>query len=155
MIFKQWFSTIFWIFAPKIVKILQFLNNVVIFGAKNSNYSGKFLHSKILKNHEFLAEKFKLSIFSFSENWIFGHNFWFSNSVLSFRYKPVIVFEGISYIATWCMLLWANGVGWMQSMEFAYGIATSTEVAYFTYIYAKVSLFTKITLWGKMDLSSD
>ena len=60
---------------------------------------------------------------------------------LSFRYKPVIVFEGISYIATWCMLLWANGVGWMQSMEFAYGIATSTEVAYFTYIYAKVSLF--------------
>ena len=55
-----------------------------------------------------------------------------------FRYKPVIVFEGLAYIATWCMLLWANGVVWMQFMEFAYGIATSTEVAYFTYIYAKV-----------------
>ena len=26
----------------------------------------------------------------------------------------------------------------MQFMEIAYGIATSTEIAYFTYIYAKV-----------------
>lgn len=55
------------------------------------------------------------------------------------RYKPMIVFEGIGYIATWGLLLWAGGVGWMQLMEFCYGIATSTEVAYFTYIYAQVS----------------
>ncbi|XP_042890342.1 thiamine transporter 1-like isoform X1 [Penaeus japonicus] len=55
------------------------------------------------------------------------------------RYKPVIVFEGIGYIVTWGLLLWARGVGWMQFMEFCYGIATSTEVAYFTYIYAQVS----------------
>ena len=54
------------------------------------------------------------------------------------RYKPVIVFEGLSYIATWALLLWANGVQWMQVMEFSYGIATSTEVAYYTYIYSKV-----------------
>ena len=55
------------------------------------------------------------------------------------RYKPVIVFEGLAYIATWSLLLWADGVRWMQFMEFCYGIATSTEVAYYTYIYAKVS----------------
>jgi thiamine transporter 2/3 len=54
------------------------------------------------------------------------------------RYKPIIMFEGVSYVATWCLLLWANGVVWMQMMEFFYGIATSTEIAYYTYIYAKV-----------------
>ena len=54
------------------------------------------------------------------------------------RYKPMINFEGAAYVGTWCMLLWADGVLNMQLMEFLYGIATSTEVAYFTYIYAKV-----------------
>ena len=54
------------------------------------------------------------------------------------RYKPVIVFEGVSYIATWILLLWAKGVTWMQVMQIMYGIAISTEVAYYTYIYAKV-----------------
>lgn len=55
------------------------------------------------------------------------------------RYKPMIIFEGMGYVATWSLLLWARGVHWMQLMEFCYGIATSTEVAYYTYIYAKVS----------------
>ena len=27
----------------------------------------------------------------------------------------------------------------MQAMQVAYGVATSTEIAYFTYIYAKIS----------------
>ncbi|XP_023340838.1 thiamine transporter 1 [Eurytemora carolleeae] len=55
------------------------------------------------------------------------------------KYKPVIVFEGIAYITTWSLLLWGKGLLSMQFMQFAYGVATSTEVAYFTYIYAKVS----------------
>ncbi|KAK7068803.1 hypothetical protein SK128_003851 [Halocaridina rubra] len=55
------------------------------------------------------------------------------------RYKPMIIFEGLGYVATWSLLLWARGVRWMQFMEFCYGIATSTEVAYYTYIYAQVS----------------
>ena len=55
------------------------------------------------------------------------------------RYKPIIVLEGLSYIATWLLLLWAKGVTWMQVMQITYGIAISTEVAYYTYIYAKVS----------------
>ena len=35
-----------------------------------------FLHLKILKNNDFLAEKFKFRILNFSENWIFGQNLW-------------------------------------------------------------------------------
>ena len=37
------------------------------------------------------------------------------------------------------LLLWGRGVGQMQLMETVYGLATSTEVAYFTYIYASVA----------------
>ena len=55
------------------------------------------------------------------------------------RYKPIIIFEGVAYIVTWSLLLWADGVKWMQAMEFMFGICTATEVAYYTYIYAKVS----------------
>ena len=69
--------------------------------------------------------------------------------------------EGFAYIATWVtylqylyniyldictylhclqvLLLWGRGVGQMQLMETVYGLATSTEVAYFTYIYASVA----------------
>ncbi|RXG55935.1 Thiamine transporter 1 [Armadillidium vulgare] len=67
------------------------------------------------------------------------------------RYKPVIVFEGIGYVATWCLLLWAGGVRWMQFMEFCYGIATATEVAYYTYIYAQVDArhYQKVTSYTR------
>ncbi|XP_050735543.1 thiamine transporter 1-like [Eriocheir sinensis] len=70
------------------------------------------------------------------------------------RYKPVIVFEGIAYIATWSLLLWARGVTAMQLMEFTYGIATSTEVAYYTYIYAKVAgkFYQRVTSFTRAAL---
>ena len=55
------------------------------------------------------------------------------------KYKPVIVLEGFAYILTWVLLLWGNGLTAMQGMQVSYGLATSTEVAYFTYIYASVS----------------
>ena len=29
-------------------------------------------------------------------------------------YKPVVVFEGISLIITWCLLIWGNGIPAMQ-----------------------------------------
>jgi len=54
------------------------------------------------------------------------------------RYKPIIVFEGFAYILTWILLLYGHGLRLMQFMQVVYGVATSTEVAYFTYIYAKV-----------------
>ncbi|KAF0295654.1 Thiamine transporter 2 [Amphibalanus amphitrite] len=63
------------------------------------------------------------------------------------RYKPMIIFEALGYIATWTLLIWGRGVVQMQLMEFMYGIATSTEVAYLTYIYARVdsSLYQRVT----------
>ena len=33
---------------------------------------------------------------------------------LLFRYKSVIVFEGLAYIATWVLLLWGRGLAAMQ-----------------------------------------
>jgi len=70
------------------------------------------------------------------------------------RYKAVIVFEGFSYILTWILLLWGHGLTQMQVMQVAYGIATSTEVAYFTYIYAKISgeHYRLVTSWTRASL---
>ncbi len=63
------------------------------------------------------------------------------------RYKPVVVAEGFAYVLTWILLLWTAGVPAMQAMQVSYGVATATEVAYFTYIYAKVEPrhFQKVT----------
>ena len=67
------------------------------------------------------------------------------------RYNPVIIFEGIGYMVTWCLLIWGRGVRSMQAMEFFYGISTSTEVAYYTYIYAMVETnhFQKVTSYTR------
>ncbi|XP_036995141.2 thiamine transporter 2 [Artibeus jamaicensis] len=55
------------------------------------------------------------------------------------RYKPVIVLQGVSYVITWLLLLFGQGVQAMQAVEFFYGMVTATEVAYFSYIYSMVS----------------
>ena len=54
------------------------------------------------------------------------------------RYKPLIITEGLAYLATRILLIWANGVLAMQFMQIAYGVATGTEIAYYSYIYALV-----------------
>ncbi|XP_048362612.1 thiamine transporter 2 [Sphaerodactylus townsendi] len=63
------------------------------------------------------------------------------------RYKPVIIIQGISLIITWLLLLFAHGVWAMQLVEFAYGMVTATEVAYYAYIYSVVSVdhYQKVT----------
>lgn len=38
------------------------------------------------------------------------------------------------------MLLWCNGVPEMQAVQFTYGVVTSCDVAYFTYLYSVVEL---------------
>ncbi|XP_026970253.1 thiamine transporter 2 [Sagmatias obliquidens] len=55
------------------------------------------------------------------------------------RYKPVINLQGISFIITWLLLLFGQGVKTMQVVEFFYGMVTATEVAYYAYIYSVVS----------------
>ncbi|CAG0889230.1 unnamed protein product [Darwinula stevensoni] len=68
-----------------------------------------------------------------------------------FRYKPVIILEGIAYVATYIMLILGNSIRIMQMVEFTYGIASSTEVAYYTYIYAKVEKdqYQKVTSYTR------
>ncbi|XP_067398844.1 thiamine transporter 2 [Emydura macquarii macquarii] len=63
------------------------------------------------------------------------------------RYKPIIILQALSFIITWLMLLFVQGLLAMQLMEFFYGIVTATEVAYYTYIYSVVSVehYQKVT----------
>lgn len=70
------------------------------------------------------------------------------------RYKPFLVIEGMAYVTTWCLLLWAKGLKAMQMMQLVYGIATSTEVAYFTYVYSLVSdeVYQKVTSYCRASL---
>ncbi|XP_069069962.1 thiamine transporter 2-like [Pleurodeles waltl] len=55
------------------------------------------------------------------------------------RYKPIIVLQGLAYIASWLILLFAQGVPAMQLLEFFYGMVTATDIAYYAYIYSVVS----------------
>ena len=63
------------------------------------------------------------------------------------RYKPVILLESGAYLATRFLLIWGTTVFSMQWMQVVYGVATATEIAYFSYIYAAVSKihFKKVT----------
>ncbi|KAF5902951.1 thiamine transporter 1-like, partial [Clarias magur] len=54
------------------------------------------------------------------------------------RYKPVLILQSASYIITYAMLVKAQGVLAMQFLEFFFGIATATEIAYYSYIYSVV-----------------
>lgn len=54
------------------------------------------------------------------------------------HYKPVILLEAFSYLATRFLLIWGTSVLSMQWMQVAYGIASASEVAFFAYIYLAV-----------------
>lgn len=53
------------------------------------------------------------------------------------RYKPLIILLGASGVVIWSMLLWTNSVRNQQIVEVIYGTYCATEIAYFSYIYAK------------------
>ena len=63
------------------------------------------------------------------------------------RYNPIIIIETLSYVATRILLIWGTSVFSQQMMQVAYGIATATEVGYFSYIYTAVpfAYYEKIT----------
>ncbi|XP_034249560.1 thiamine transporter 1-like [Thrips palmi] len=54
------------------------------------------------------------------------------------RYKPIIVLQSVSAVATYSIIAWGQGVPLMQFMEVLYGLMWAADVAYFTYMYAKV-----------------
>ena len=72
------------------------------------------------------------------------------------RYKPVILFEAGAYIVTWIILLFGRKVLDMQFMQFTYGLATATEVAYYSYIYAVVETerYQKVTSYTRSAVLS-
>ncbi|KAL3279514.1 hypothetical protein HHI36_017023 [Cryptolaemus montrouzieri] len=54
------------------------------------------------------------------------------------RYKPLIVTLGFSGIIFSALLIWTTSLFALQVTEVFYGIFMAAEVAYYTYIYAKV-----------------
>lgn len=63
------------------------------------------------------------------------------------RYNPVILVEATAYLLTRVLLIWGNSILAMQLMQVAYGVATATEIGYYSYIYAAVPprYYEKIT----------
>ncbi|RCN34982.1 reduced folate carrier [Ancylostoma caninum] len=54
------------------------------------------------------------------------------------RYKPIVVLEGACLCCTWALLVWGEGVRQMQLMQICFGLASASEIAYYSYMYAIV-----------------
>ncbi|XP_049530053.1 thiamine transporter 1-like [Anopheles darlingi] len=54
------------------------------------------------------------------------------------RYKPIIIVNGIAGIIVWSMLTWTTTLTGLKVLELFYGTYCAAEVAYYSYIYAKV-----------------
>ncbi|XP_017092065.2 thiamine transporter 1 [Drosophila bipectinata] len=63
------------------------------------------------------------------------------------RYKPLIITIGATGVIIWSMLIWTTSLISLQILEFFYGTYMAAEVAYYTYIYAKVDkkYYPKVT----------
>ncbi|KAH8327779.1 hypothetical protein KR074_003993 [Drosophila pseudoananassae] len=54
------------------------------------------------------------------------------------RYKPVIVLSALAGIVLFSLLIWSRTLRMLQVAQVFFGTFTAAEVAYYTYIYAKV-----------------
>uniref|UniRef100_A0A3Q1B0X8 Solute carrier family 19 member 3b n=1 Tax=Amphiprion ocellaris TaxID=80972 RepID=A0A3Q1B0X8_AMPOC len=54
------------------------------------------------------------------------------------RYKPVIMIQGLFLVTNYLLLCFAPGVPAMTVLQVNYAVVTSTEVAYFSYIYSVI-----------------
>ncbi|XP_017118580.1 thiamine transporter 1 [Drosophila elegans] len=63
------------------------------------------------------------------------------------RYKPLIIIIGATGVIIWSMLIWTTSLLSLQILEVFYGTYMAAEVAYYTYIYAKVDkkYYPKVT----------
>ncbi|XP_026324202.1 thiamine transporter 1-like [Hyposmocoma kahamanoa] len=68
------------------------------------------------------------------------------------RFKPVIILSGLSGICLYAVLLWTTSIEWLQASQFLYGLFMATEVAYYTYIYAKVdsAKYTRVSSYTRI-----
>lgn len=51
------------------------------------------------------------------------------------QYKPVVILQCLALFITIAMIRWLASVPEMQAMQFFYGVATASEVGYYSYIY--------------------
>uniref|UniRef100_A0A914YRE9 Uncharacterized protein n=1 Tax=Panagrolaimus superbus TaxID=310955 RepID=A0A914YRE9_9BILA len=67
------------------------------------------------------------------------------------RYKPVVILEALSLCATWALMIWGKSVRQMQLMQICFGLASSAEIAYYSYMYAVVDRkhYKKITSYTR------
>lgn len=77
--------------------------------------------------------------------------FFANANLLLIRYKPLIVVSAFMGVVIWSLMLWTETLGALQTIEVFYGTYMATEVAYYTYIYAKVERehFQKVTSFTK------
>ncbi|XP_019958111.2 thiamine transporter 2-like [Paralichthys olivaceus] len=63
------------------------------------------------------------------------------------RYKPVIILQGLTYVAAFLLVLVGSGVRSTQLAFLSYSVATAGDVAYFSYIYVVVhaSRYQRVT----------
>ncbi|XP_076591642.1 solute carrier family 19 member 3b [Chaetodon auriga] len=54
------------------------------------------------------------------------------------RYKPLIVVQGLFLVTNYLLLCFAPGLPAMMCLQVNYAVVTSTEVAYFSYIYSMI-----------------
>ncbi|XP_058811289.1 folate transporter 1-like [Topomyia yanbarensis] len=55
-----------------------------------------------------------------------------------FRYKPLIIVAGLAGTLVWIMFVWSSSLRALQLLEVFYGTYMAADIAYWTYIYAKV-----------------
>ncbi|XP_055630800.1 thiamine transporter 1-like [Toxorhynchites rutilus septentrionalis] len=55
------------------------------------------------------------------------------------RYKSIIIFSACVGVVIWSLLLWTTSLAALQVVQVLYGTYMAAEVAYYTYIYAKIS----------------
>jgi solute carrier family 19 (thiamine transporter), member 2/3 len=54
------------------------------------------------------------------------------------RYKPIIIASAFVALALWSLLLWTSSIEALYLVQVCYGFFMAAEVAYYTYMYAKV-----------------
>ncbi|XP_055533314.1 thiamine transporter 1-like [Wyeomyia smithii] len=67
------------------------------------------------------------------------------------RYKPLIVLSGVAGVVHWTLFIWTNQLRWLQVAEVLYGTFKAADIAFWSYIYARVdkSYYRRITCYTK------
>lgn len=73
-----------------------------------------------------------------------------------FRYKPIIIASAVVGLVLWSLLLWTTTIEALYVVQLCYGFFMAAEVAYYTYMYAKVDKekYQKVTGHARASLLS-